>query len=299
MSYSDLSSVFPKIGFIGAGRLGRALAWCLDEQGADVYAAASRSAGSAQALASGCKACTVMSPQQVADVCDLVFITTPDAAIALTVQRLRWRPGCSVVHCSGATNVDVLGKAREEGAEVGGFHPMQTFTDPVAAAGSLSGCVITIEAGELLGGRLARLAEALGCTVNHLPAGMRGRYHAAAAYASQFINVLLAEGVQIWQSWGGTEQAALDALLPLLRGTMMSIESSGLAKGMPGPVSRGDAQTVAYHVEALQAMAPEAAVLYRDLCQRSVALAQRAGRIDGAQAAILRQMLANPAARPK
>lgn len=296
MTYSDLTSVFPRIGFIGAGRLASALAWCLDAKGADVHAAASRSAESAQSLAAGCRACAVTSPQYVADVCDLVFITTPDAVIASTVQGLRWRQGCSVVHCSGATDIDVLGKALAQGAEVGGFHPMQTFTDPAAAARTLPGCVVTIEAGEPLRQRLSRLAVALGCTVNHLPAGMRGRYHAASAYASQFINVLLAEGVQLWQSWGGTEQAALDALLPLLRGTATSIESSGLARGMPGPVSRGDTHTVESHVEALQALAPEMATLYRELCRRSVGLAQRAGRIDDAQAAALYDTLADPGA---
>lgn len=291
MPNTEISFVFKKIGFIGAGRLGCALAWCLDAKEATVHAVASRSADSANALASGCGACVVMSPQQVADECDLIFITTSDAAIAPTAQSIRWRPGSSVVHCSGATDVEALDKARTEGAEVGGFHPMHTFTDPVAAARTLSGSVITIEAHEPLGQRLSGLAAALGCTVNHLPAGMRGRYHASCGFASQFINVLLAEAVRAWQSWGGTEQAALDALLPMLRGTLVSIESSGLAKGMPGPVSRGDTHTVARHVEALQDFDPKMASFYRALCLRSIPLAQKAGRINDAQAASISDAL--------
>ncbi|KAA0889286.1 DUF2520 domain-containing protein [Pusillimonas sp. ANT_WB101] len=291
MPHTELASVFPKIGFIGAGRLGCALAWCLDQNGAHVHAVASRSVDSANALATGCSACAVMSPQQVADECDLIFITTSDAAIAPTAQSIRWRPGSSVVHCSGATEVQVLGKALAEGAEVGGFHPMHTFADPVTAARTLSGCVITIEAGEPLSQRLSRLAMALGCTVNHLPAGMRVRYHASCGFASQFVNVLLAEGVRAWQSWGSTEQAALDAFLPMLRGTVASIESSGLAKGMPGPVSRGDTHTVERHVQALGDFDPEMASFYRALCRRSVPLAQKAGRIDDVQAASINSVL--------
>ncbi|MGQ0652443.1 MAG: DUF2520 domain-containing protein, partial [Betaproteobacteria bacterium] len=44
---------------------------------------------------------------------------------------------------------------------------------------------------------LVALAERLGCRVNRLPPGARARYHAAAGYASQFINVLLREASKI------------------------------------------------------------------------------------------------------
>ncbi|WP_167670762.1 Rossmann-like and DUF2520 domain-containing protein [Allopusillimonas ginsengisoli] len=269
-----------RIGFIGAGRLGQAMAWTLAQHGCTIHAAASRSARSAQALAAPLPACKVLSPQQVANECDLVFVTTPDASIKATVDQIQWRAGMGVAHCSGATEVSALSTAADQGALTGGFHPMQTFSDPQVAVRTLPGCVVTIEAQGRLETVLRTLAGQLGCTVNALPPGMRGRYHAAGAYGSQFANVLLAEAARIWQSWGASEEDALRALLPLLKGTISSIESIGLAKGMPGPVSRGDTGTVARHVQALSSVDADVAALYRELCRRSVPLAQSAERID-------------------
>ena len=280
-----------RIGFIGAGRLGKALAWCLAERGMHVAAVSSPSHASADALAAKVPGCLVASPQETVDACDLVFITPPDGVIADTASSLRWRAGVAAVHCSGATEISALDKAAHDGAMTGGFHPMQTFGNPAAAALSLPGCTITIEADEPLEATLVAFADRLGCNINRLPPGMRARYHAAAGFTSQFLNVLFREASDIWRSWGATEEEAVRALLPLARGTLASIESSGVAAGMPGPVSRGDVQTVHKHVDALTAFDPEALQLYRALCERTVRLALERGAFDAATAKRFRAAL--------
>jgi predicted short-subunit dehydrogenase-like oxidoreductase (DUF2520 family) len=280
-----------KIGIIGAGRLGKALAWCLDTRGFNIHAAASRTDEEAQSLARKTNHCLVVNPQQVADTCDLIFITTPDDSIAPTAESIKWREKTGVVHCSGATDVTALSKAASDGASIGGFHPLQTFGDPEAAALTLPGCVITIEANSELNDALCAIAVRLGCKINLLPAGARGSYHAAAAYAGQFLNVLLAEAVRVWKSWGGSEDAALQALVPLMRGTVSSIETAGVARGMPGPVSRGDTGTVRKHVKSLSEIDEGAASFYRELAVRSVPLAQQAGGISEKTAAEILQIL--------
>lgn len=262
-----------RIGFIGSGRLATALAMALSRLPVHVAAVTGRNRDSATALSRTLPRCEVMNPQALVDHCDVVFVTTPDEAISPTVSALTWRSGKSVVHCSGATELSALDSARAEGARVGGFHPMQSFTDPAAAARSLPGCTISIEATGTLAQTLTALASALGCRVNVLPPGVRARYHAAAGFPSQFINVLLHEAAKIWASWGGSEEEALSAFIPMVRGTLMSIEARGLADGMPGPVSRGDAKTVAAHVDALRALDPEILDLYTKLCARSLDLA--------------------------
>ena len=280
-----------RIGFIGAGRLGRALAWSFAGRGLRVVAVASPTRTSAEALVARIAGCVVATQQGTVDACDLVFVTTPDAAIASTVAQANWRPGIAVVHCSGVTEVAALDKAARDGAMTGGFHPLQTFGDPAAAVRSLPGCTITIEAPEALNSVLVCLARRLECGVNRLPPGMRGRYHAAAGHTSQFINALFGESSQIWQSWGATEQEAVRALLPLARGTLASIESAGIAGGMPGPVSRGDVESVAKHVAALAVLGVDTLGLYRQLCERTVRLAVEGGAIDAAVAARFREVL--------
>lgn len=280
-----------RIGFIGCGRLGRALAWCLADRGLQVAAVASRSLQQAQALAARVPGCEAVLPQQVVDRCDLVFITTPDGQIRPTAESLQWRAGMGVVHCSGATEVEDLAAARAQGAHIGGLHPLQTFGDPLAAARSLPGCTVTIEATWPLDATLVGLARMLGCPVNRLPPGARGLYHAAAGYTSQFINALLREASAMWQSWGADEQAALQALLPLVHGTLASIGEAGLAQGMPGPVSRGDVGSVRKHVLALAAFDAGTLPLYAALCERTVRLALAGQRIDEQTAGQVRAVL--------
>ena len=280
-----------RIGFIGAGRLGTALAWSFAQRGLRVVAVASMLPADAERLATQIPGCAVLAGQQVVDGCDLVFVTTPDGAIADTAAQFRWRPGVAAVHCSGVTDVAALDHAARQGAMTGGFHPMQTFGDPAAAVRSLPGCTITIEAPEPLNAALVAIAERLECRINRLPPGMRGRYHAAAGYTSQFINALFAEAATIWQSWGATEEDAVRALLPLARGTLASIESAGLANGMPGPVSRGDVGSIEKHVAALTPLGPQVMQFYRVVCDRTIPLGMKRGAIDDAAAARLRDIL--------
>ena len=281
-AHEDIQAL--RIGFIGAGRLGKALAWSLAGAGLQVSRAASSKLQDAQTLAGRIPRCEAVTAQQVANDCDLVFVTTPDKAIASTVAALRWRVGQGVVHCSGVTEVDALAAARIQGAQVGGFHPMQTFGDPLAAVNALPGSTITVEALEPLNSWLVAVSDRLNCRVNRLPPGMRARYHAAAGFTSQFINALFAEAVTVWGSWGASEEEALRALMPMARGTLSSIESAGIAKGMPGPVSRGDVASVEKHLAALATLGPEMLDFYRTLCASTVPLALKSGAIDATTA---------------
>src|SRR5699024_8277336 len=90
-----------KMGFIGAGRLARAMALALESIGLNVCLVASRSPNSAKLMAESFNSCRAVTPQELADQADLVFITTPDSAIETTVTEIKWRAGQSVVHCSG------------------------------------------------------------------------------------------------------------------------------------------------------------------------------------------------------
>ena len=154
----------PTLGFIGAGRIGTALAWGLARKGYAVTAVASRSRDSAARLAAGIAGCRAMpDPQSLADHADLVLLTVPDDAIAATCAALDWRAGQAVVHCSGATELLALAPAASSGAYTGGFHPLQMFTEPETALRGLPGCTIAVEAEQPLLATLCAMAESLGC----------------------------------------------------------------------------------------------------------------------------------------
>ena len=71
-----------KIGFIGAGRLASVVAPELARADCNVAAVASRTRDSADRLARTIDGCAVVEAQELSDLCDLIFVTTADAAIA-------------------------------------------------------------------------------------------------------------------------------------------------------------------------------------------------------------------------
>jgi predicted short-subunit dehydrogenase-like oxidoreductase (DUF2520 family) len=283
--------LLPRIGFIGAGRVAKALAWGLAQSNCNVAAAASRSIGSAQHLAQKIAGCKATDAQEVLDCSDLVFITVPDDAIAAVASSLKWRTGIAAVHCSGATEVAALAAAARAGSAIGGFHPLQLFADPEVALAGLPGCTIAIEAEGALSSQLERLAGALQCRTMRLPPGSRVRYHVGAHYAGGFIIALLKQATDLWQSFGIEPEDALRALLPLLRGTAASVERSGLAQGLAGTYSRGDIGTIEKHLAELARAGPDALHLYCELALRSIPLGLERGGYDEPHAEAMRVLL--------
>jgi predicted short-subunit dehydrogenase-like oxidoreductase (DUF2520 family) len=280
------------IGFIGAGRVGTALALALARAGFRVVAVASRSRTKAEALASALPSCECAAQlQRVADAADLVFLTVPDDAIGPVSSAIRWREGQAAVHCSGAAELDVLEGAAKQGARTGAFHPLQLFADPETALRGLSSCAIAVEAAEPLRGELERLVRALGARLLHVPPGRRAAYHAASHYAAAFLCVLLAEGEKILREIGIDGAEAGRALHALARGTLEAVEQHGPEHAMAGAYSRGDIGTAGRHVQALDSLGGEVGELYRQLARRSIAVAVRAGRIDERKAEAMRALL--------
>ncbi len=274
--------------FIGAGRIARVMAPALQAAGCDIVAVASRTNTSAQALVDALLAgggpARVMAAQAAVDAADWVWLSVVDDAIAPTAAALRWRPGQAALHLSGATDVaTALQAAADQGAAVAGFHPLQIFSDPVLAAQRLRGSSVAIEASdEGLRAALEALAAALGLPVLHLPPGKRALYHAGAAYAASYLLAMLDEAASVWRTLGIDEAATLRALLPLAHLTLDAAAERTLAGAQAGPIARGDAAVVTRQIDALAALGPDHATFYRELGQRQLALARRAGRLDKA-----------------
>lgn len=279
------------IAFIGAGRLGQTLARALAAQGCEIVAVASRSAASAQALAAQLPRCCALPAEAAVAAAELVFLTVPDDAIAPTAQALPWRPGQRVVHCSGATELDALQAAAAAGAQVGGFHPLQIFSDPERALALLAGSCVAIEAPPPLAAELQALAALLGLRPLTLQPGTRAAYHGAAGFAASFLLSMLDEATQVWAAIGLPQDLALQALLPLARGTLDAAQAKGLAPSLAGPISRGDVGVVARHLQALDALGGAHGRFYREMSRRQLRLARASGRLDEATLARLDALL--------
>jgi predicted short-subunit dehydrogenase-like oxidoreductase (DUF2520 family) len=279
-------------GFVGCGRVGRTLAQAFANAGRAVTAAWSRRATDAETMAGEVPGLAALpSAQAVVDACDFVWITVSDDAIAPVSDGIAWSARHKVVHCSGATEVLALSAAKKAGAAIGGFHPLQMFTNPAVALKGLPGCAVGIEADAPLQETLNRLALDIGCTPVLVPAGDRALYHASAYYVGPFLIALLAEATAHWRKFGIGEKEALNALLPLLSGTLSAVRDGGLAQGMGGCVARGDVGTVRKHVAAMDRIDREAGELYRMLAGRTIPLGLKRGTLHARGAEAIREAL--------
>lgn len=281
-----------KVGFIGAGVVGTALAVRLSKKGYAVHAVTSRSPSSAVRLANVVSGCLPLeSKQAVADACDFVFVTTPDDAIPGVIAEVRWRPGQKVAHCSGADSLDVLEKARNDGAQVGAFHPLQTFASVDHAVENLPGSTFALEAeGDMLG-TLQEMARALDGHWVVLGPGDKVLYHAAAVMACNYMVTLVKMATDLWAAFGVPPAEAVRALRPLLQGTINNIARVGLPNCLTGPIARGDVGTIRKHLDALERRAPDIAPIYREMGLRTIPIALQKGRINETRANELRLLL--------
>ena len=281
-----------KLGFIGAGTVGTALAVRLSSSGYPVVAVSSRSQNSAKNLASkivGCQA--VDYNQDVADAAGLTFITTPDTAIPSIAAEVQWYPRQNVVHCSGADSTDILEPAKKSGASVGVFHPLQTFASVREAIENISDSTFVLEAQEPLLNTLKGMANALdGCWVE-LKAGDKVLYHAAAVIACNYMVTLVKLATDLWQTFSISPQQATRAMLPLLRGTVNNIDNVGIPQSLTGPIARGDTGTITKHLRALQKVAPALLPTYRELGLQTIPIALAKGKIDKHKAKELQTIL--------
>lgn len=210
----------------------------------------------------------------------------PDGAVgemAAKVVALRPPAALSVVHLSGALGIDVLDALAPNPR--GSFHPLQSFPmqrDPSA----FRGITITVDATTpKLRRRLEALARRLGAKPKHIDDSQRAVYHAAAVFASNFLDVTVAEAVRMLEGLGWSEKESVDALLPLVEGAVANIRTQGPVGALTGPIRRGDAETVKRHLAAVDN--PD---LYRMLGLVALEIATKAG-LDPAAAERTRRAL--------
>ena len=281
-----------ELGFVGAGKVGTALAVSLSRKGYHVIAVSSRSASSAQRLADmvpGCQVCRVS--QEVADAAELIFITTPDDVIFDIATRVRWHKEQCVIHCSGAHSVDVLESAGQLGADVGSFHPLQTFAGVDEAIDNLPGSTFALEAEEPLLSVLKELSAALDGNWVQLKPGDKVLYHAAAVFVSNYLVTLVKLALDLWRGFGVPPGEATKALLPLVKGTVNNLENIGMPGCLTGPIARGDLSTISKHLSALEAKSSSLLDIYKILGFQTVSVALDKGTIKKDKAVELEALL--------
>jgi len=216
----------------------------------------------------------------------VLFLAVPDGAVPEMAERIASLDPparLAVVHLSGALGLDALDALAANPR--GSFHPLQSFPEPREPA-AFRGITVAVDATTpVLLRRLGALARRLGARPRHVTDRERVLYHAAAVFASNFLDVTVAEAVRTLGRIGWGEKDATSALLPLVEGAVANIRKRGAVKALTGPIRRGDAETVERHLRAVDD--PD---LYRMLGLVALEIAQEAG-LDPAAAERTRRAL--------
>jgi predicted short-subunit dehydrogenase-like oxidoreductase (DUF2520 family) len=283
------------VGIIGAGKAGTALGAALRRAGHEVVAASAVSEASVARARVNFPGAVIAEPSQVLRRADLALLTVPDdvlpgliAGLAATEAPVQGR---MLAHMSGRYGVSVLEPATRLGALPLALHPVMTFTGRSDDADRLRGTCFGVTAPEVLRPAAEALVIEMGGEPVFIAEEKRDLYHAALAGAANHLITLVAQATDLLKTAGVTDPARL--LSPLLFAALDNALRFGDA-GLTGPVARGDAQTVAAHVSALEAApsaSPAAVAAYIAMARLTADRALAAGLLKPADAERLLDVL--------
>ena len=262
-----------KIGFIGAGKVGRALGVYFKNHGLEVAGYISRSRNSAEEAAkiTGTKAYPSMEALQ--EEADVIFITTPDGAIAEVAgeaaAKLRAPCGTTWIHASGAFGSDRLSALSAMGCPVGSMHPLQSFGEPLASAEKLEKTFFSIEGGEKGLEVIKSILEKTGGRYNLISTEHKPLYHAGACVISNYLVTLLDSGMRYMEAAGMDRRSLYQAIEPLIEGTLENISRADTVSALTGPIARGDMDTLKAHLDEIEKDLPGELALYQMLAVKT------------------------------
>ena len=182
-----------------------------------------------------------------------VIFAVPDDKLADAIADFLASNNCQdklVVHVSGVHGLEILKPIADAGAQVAALHPIMQFVGAESDVELLKQSYVSCSADQSVHGKASALVEVWGAKIIPLSSDVdRRQYHLALSLVSNHLTGLMA--------W------ANELLVPALGGNSSEIvaQMAGRAvaaascddplSSLTGPVARGDANTVAQHMQSL------------------------------------------------
>ena len=286
----------PSVAIIGCGTVGTAVGRLLARAGYRISGVTTTRLETAESAAKIIGAEQFSdSPWEISRQAQIVFITTPDDAIQSTCQVIAKHKGFErsavVIHCSGALSSEILSSARDCGAVAATLHPLQSFASVDQAETLVPGSFCAVEGDETALPIVRRLVKDLGGVLMEITPEGKTLYHAAAVTASNYLVTLMHLALELDRAAGMSPDISFKALLPLIKGTLSNIGAKGIREALTGPIARGDVDTVAAHLKAIEERVPELLTVYKTLGLYTVGLAEEKGSLSKDAAAKLIALL--------
>lgn len=268
------------IAFIGAGMVGTAMAFLLNQHGHPISGVYSRNRKSSERMCNFIGTGKIYeNPGDAARTADIVFLTVPDDRIAdVCTEIMRdegFLDGSIVLHCSGALPSSSLDSAREAKAHIGSMHPLQSFASLTEAVENLKEVTWAIEGDKRAVDVMQRLVELLNGHWEELSVENKTLYHAGAVMASNYLVTLKDMAEQLLRKSGVSETMAQKGLESLIQGTLNNLKKLPSQNALTGPIARRDVNTVRNHLLAIESHNPDIIDIYKKLGQHTIALTLR------------------------
>lgn len=265
------------ISFIGAGKVGISFGIYLKQNDINVLGYISKD------LEDATKASVKTNSQVFNDlkslVCDsdIIFITTNDDSINLVKDKLIEEVNNNlknklVIHMSGSYSSDILKTLKKYGCFVYSMHPLQAFSNIDTSVEKLSTTVFTIEGQEE---KIYILEKILNKTKNKffkIDTDKKELYHIGACVVSNYLVTLIDVGLDFFNQIGISEADALNAIMPLIDGTIDNIKHFGTGDALTGPIARGDMSTIESHLKSIEENSPDKLLFYKIMALETLGL---------------------------
>lgn len=248
-----------QIGIIGAGKVGCSMGKYIMEHtackkaGIRVTGYAGRSKESVETAATFTGTTAFGSMQDLIKKSDILFITTPDDAIAAVWEEMKKESmeGKTICHFSGSLSSEIFSGRKERDVYACSAHPMFAFSSKFTCYKQLNNVFITMEGDKKALSQMNCLFELTENPVCFITPEKKTVYHAAASMASNMMIGLYEQSLRMFEDCGFAREEARALIKPLVSDNVKSFLTKTPQEALTGPIERNDLDTVKKHLSVL------------------------------------------------
>lgn len=214
---------------------------------------------------------------EIAQLADIIFITTNDSAIKNVYQTIypHLKSNQVVVHCSGVYSNAILEKpksAKDKRILKIGLWPIQTFPTQKSEVAMLRNCYYVVEAQGKAKEIGKEIVNALHGQAIFVAEKDKALYHIIGVFVSNYLVALLSVVNDLAQYLKIKPAKLLRLFMPIINQTLKNIYKTGVKKSLSGPIIRGDIETIKLHLKMLSKKMPKLLPIYRVLGLKTLEL---------------------------
>ncbi len=256
------------IGFIGAGKVGISFGMYLNANGIHVSGYFSENLEDTKLASVKTQSKIYIDLKDLICDSDIIFITTSDDSIELVKDNIIKEASDNlkhkiIAHMSGSYSSDILKELIVYDCYTYSVHPLQSFAEIDSSVDKLSGTMFTIEGSEEKILVLEQLLKKLENKYFKIDTQNKELYHVGACVVSNYLVTLIDLGLSFFKEIGINESDGMDALSPLIDGTLENIKRLGTKNALTGPIARGDVETIESHMRSIKTNTPDKLMFYK------------------------------------